>query len=505
MTGSEKRYFKVFTLRLAPGTSGDQHFLFDAIAAMTTYDEQALLEQVSDRRSQKHFTTIKHRLYDAVLRSLSAFHAEGSVDARLGRLMHQVEVLHDKALYEDSERILNSARRLARSHDRQLVLLAIARWDQRLLERNNYAFATKERMVRLQQDTDAAMAEQQELNALWESKSRILLNLYRGGQARCAEAIAEVHGILDQPLLRDPDRLRTPRARFLYHHLHSAASFATGEMPVCMDHLTSAFNTLEEARAKFFEEPNLAISTLSNLIYVKVRMGLFEDAFSLLHDFRSLPARWNMPETEDLDLKLFATSTSLELSIHSRMGAFDKALELTPVVERGMARHEQRLGPMRKAAFFYQLAYAHFGAGSPDLALRWSQRLLNDIHIDDSTDIVCFGRMLNLMAHIDAGKLDTVPYALRNTGRFLSTRARTHRFEPGFLAMVKDVVKARNPIELQAVYAAFLEKIAPLELDPFEQVVFEHMDPIAWAQSKLTGRPFAEIVRERAMRVKAAA
>ena len=483
MTGPEKRYFKVFTVRLAPGTSGDQHFLFDAIAAMTTYDEQALLEQLADRRSRKHFTTIKHRLYEAVLRSLSAFHAEGSVDARLGRLMRHVEVLHDKALYEDSERILNSARRLARSHDRQLGLLAVARWEQRLLERNNYALATKERMDRLQRDTDAAMAEQQELNVLWEAKSSILLNLYRGGQARCKEAIAEVDHLLDHPLLRGPDRLRTPRARFLYHQLHGAAAFATGDMPVCMDHLTHAFNTLENARTKFFGEPNLAISTLSNLIYVKVRMGHFDEASSLLNKFRSLPARWNMPETEDLDLKLFATSTSLELTIHSRMGAFDKALDLIPVVERGMTRHESRLGPMRKAAFYYQVAYAHFGAGRPDLALRWSQRLLNDIRIDDSTEIVCFGRMLNLMAHIDADKLDIVPYALRNTGRFLTTRARTHRFEPAFLAMVKGVLKARTPVALKEVYSTFLEKIVPLEHDPFEQVVFDHMDPIAWVES----------------------
>ncbi len=505
MTGPEKRYFKVYTLRLAPGTSGDQHFLFDAIAAMATYDEQALLTQVSDRRSQKHFTTIKHRLYDAVLRSLSAFHAEGSVDARLGRLMHQVEVLHDKALYDDAERMLNNARRLARSNDRQLVLLAISRWDQRLLERNNYASSTQERMDRLLQDMDAVMAEQQELNILWEAKSKILINLYRGGQARCEKTIAEVAHLLDDPLLRDPDRLRTPRARFLYHHLHSAATFAIGDMSVCMDHLTRAFNTLEEARPKFVEEPNLAISTLSNLIYVKVRLGHFNEAFSLLNEFRSLPARWNMPETEDLDLKLFATSTSLELTIHSRMGAFDKALDLIPIVDRGMARHAQRLGPMRKAAFYYQLAYAYFGAGRPDLALRWSQRLLNDIHIDDSTEIVCFGRMLNLMAHIDAGKLDSVPYALRNTGRFLATRARDHRFERALLATVRGTLKARTPVALRSVYATFLEKIAPLEHDPFEQVVFDHMDPIAWVESKLTGRPFAELVRERAMRVRAAA
>jgi hypothetical protein len=36
-------------------------------------------------------------------------------------------------------------------------------------------------------------------------------------------------------------------------------------------------------------------------------------------------------------------------------------------------------------------------------------------------------------------------------------------------------------------------------------VVFDHMDPIAWAESKLSGRSFADLVKERATRIEKAA
>jgi len=505
MTGSEKRYFKVYTSRQAPGSHREQQALFDAFAALQVYDEQFILGRFKGKRSLNQFTTIRHRLYDAVLRSLHAFHMENSIDARMARTMHQVEILYARALYLDAERLLASARRLAKTHDRQVALLGIHRWEQRLLEHGNYANADPEKLAQLLTESQATLEQEQELNRLWALKSRIFLDLYRSGQARDDAAMTLVASLLKDPLLQDPANLRSPRARFLYHHAHSAAAFATGAMQVCTTHLAEALSVLETNRPVFIEEPNLAISTLSNLIYMKVSLGRSDEAFELLRDFRLLPGRWNMPENEDLDLKLFATSTSLELSIHTRLGHFDKALELQPVVERGMAQHAQRLSPMRKASFYYQMAYANLGAGRPDQALRWGHRLLNDIRMDESAEIISFGRMLHLLAHVDADKLDLLSYTLRNTSRLLSTRKRMHRFEPLLLNMIRGVIKARDPVERKEVYQCFRDAIVLLETDPFERLVFDHLDPIAWVDSKLTGKPFAALVQARSLRVQQAA
>jgi len=80
-----------------------------------------------------------------------------------------------------------------------------------------------------------------------------------------------------------------------------------------------------------------------------------------------------------------------------------------------------------------------------------------------------------------------------------------HRFEPMVLAMVRGAMKTRNAETRNKIYRTFLEQLLPLEADPFERVVFDHLDPIAWVQSKLSGRPFAELAKERALRVRAAA
>jgi tetratricopeptide (TPR) repeat protein len=505
MSRAEKRYFKLYTGRHMLGGHSNHQLLFDAIAAMPEYDEAALLHQFQGEAFTHRFAITKRRLYEAILRSLDAFHAESSVDARLHRMLHQVELLHQRALYEDAAKMLQSARKLAVQHERHVILVQALQWERRLLERANYAHATALELDRIAAESEALRIDQQQLDELWDVKSRLLMGLYRQGKVRDAQALEELRRLLDRPVMREPARLGSARARFLFHHLHGAASFAGGDMPTCRTHLTAAFDVLLGERERFLDEPHLVLSVLSNLIYVHVRLGAYEQAFELLHQFRTLPGLWEMPETEDLDLKLFCTSTSLELTIHCQMGAFEKALELAGSVERGLAQHEDRLGAVRKAGFYYQLAYAYFGAGQYQQALRWTNRLLNDVHIDESAEIVCFGRLLNLLAHIEGGKREMLPYALRSTERYLQTRGRAHKFEPVFLAMVHGIMKARDEQALRRTYEQFMLQLAPLETDPMEQVVFDHLDPLAWAESKLTGRSYGELVRERADRLGKAA
>ncbi|MEO8589544.1 MAG: hypothetical protein ABI432_09260 [Flavobacteriales bacterium] len=500
MTRAEKRYFKLFTGRHVLEGQSNQQVLFDAIGAMDEYDEPALLARFEHEAFTNRFAITKRRLYEAILRSLGAFHAESSVDSRLNRLLHQVELLYRRALYDDAQRMLLSARKLAQQHERPFALLAVLQWERKLLEGANYANVGADDLQRIAEESGVLLSQQSEIDQLWDLKSRLLLGLYRQGQARNEHSLSEVRALLDHSLLADPDNLSTAKARFLFHHLHGAAAFATGDLIECHKHLTSNLAVLHAARECFLDEPNLVIGVMSNLIYVAVRLGRYEEAFAMLQEFRTLPTRWGMPETEDLDLKLFSTSASLELTIHSQLGDFDKALEMVPSVERGLAACAERMGPVRKAGFYYQLAYIHFGAGQNEKALRWINRLLNDVHIDESAEIICFGRMLNLLTLLEVGKKDLLPYELRNTERYLRTRLRSHRFEPLFLDMVRKVTRARTPQAAQPAYQDFHDALLSLEHDPMEHAVFDHLDPIAWVRSKLSGRSFAELVRERAAR-----
>jgi tetratricopeptide (TPR) repeat protein len=505
LSPAEKRYFKLRTAQHMIGGHSNMQVLFDAIVGMEHYDEEALLQRFRNEPFTKRFPVTKRRLYEAVLRSLEGFHADASVDARLHRTLNQVEILYKRALYDDAGKLLQGVRRAARQHDRQAVLLAVQRWERKLMEVANYAGKGAADLDDLMQESTELLAEQEQLDRLWDLKSRVLIDLYRRGQARDEKTRNELAEWSAHPLLQGTARPRTARARFLFHHIHGALHFAMGGLPTCREHLEAAVAVLEENKERFADEPNLILSTLSNLIWVQVRGGRYEEAFATLNRFRNIPATWEMPDDEDLELKLFATTMSLELTIHAQMGAFDKALELAPMVERGLDRHGERLGPVRRAVLYYQLAYAYFGAGRPDKAIRWTDRLINDLRIDDGAEIVCFARILNMMALIDTGDLMRLPHVLRSTERFMGSRGRAYRFEPLFLELVRALLRAKDVRAAKEVCTHFEAGVRGLENDPYEQAVLDHLDPLAWAGARLTGRTYAELVRERVQRTARAA
>lgn len=497
MDAAEKRYFKLYAGRHRIKGQSNHLLLFNAIAAMEEYDEGDLLQRFKGRGFTARFAIAKQRLHNTILESLSAYHAHSSVDARLRRRMHEVEVLYQRALYADAERHLAGVERLATRHEKLHVLVEAQVWRRRLMERTHYQGVTTAEMDDQRERAAGLLSRMAELNALWDLKSDVFLALYGEGQARSVAQVERVRSIMAHPGRPRVDERSSGQARYLHHHLESVAAFATGDLEASRAHLLVNRDLMTTQRALFIDEPYRLLAVLSNLAYVCVRTGRFDEARDHLHAYRLAPAEWRMPETEDLEMKLFATGTSLELSIHCASGAFDQALAMLPAVERGLDRHGEALGALRRTGCMFQMAVALFGGGRPAEALRWCHRLLNEAH-DDQGGIVAYARMLELMLRLEIDDKDLLPYTLRNTERYLKDRLRTHRFERIFLRLMHDLLKPGDQRQERAAYQRFHDDLALLAAEPLEQPAFEHLDPLTWAESHLTGRPFGDLVRERA-------
>lgn len=505
MSKAEKRYFTLHNKRHSAGVVCDRQLLFEAIAGMENYDEAALLERFKGQVFTKRFATTKRRFYESVLRSLDAFHAEHSLDARLGRSLHQVRILYDRALYCDAAKLLQGIRRTAREHDRRPILFAVLEWEQKLAEHDNYTHSDEAQLERFAKEHSALLAEQQELNTLWELKSWLFQTLYRKGKARDSHMRRSIADLLAAIPVQDPEHVRCARSRFLYHHIHSAAAFAMGDLVTCHDHLDANRALIEKDREHFVQEPTQILSVLSNLAFVCAALGRTAEAMQHLKAFRTAPSVWNMPETEDLELKLFSTSYSLELGIHLQLGQSDAALALVPLIERGIERYGESLGAIRLAGFNYQVAYTLLLAGRVDEALHWTNRLLDELNSTESSELATAGRLLYLVALFETGKRDLLTYALRNTERFLKNRGNMQQSDLVFLSMMRALAKAVNPADQDRAYCSFERAMEHLSTDRESTGLHDHFSPSAWVQAKLGARSLASVVQDIAMRQRKAA
>ena len=122
---SEKRYFKVFSSRHTIGEENSYIRLFDFIDRMEEYQEDLIFMHFKGQALLNKFSITKARLYDNILKSLDTFYATSSHDAQIFRAIHSAEILFNKGLYKQSERVLNSAEKQAIKHENYNLLLEI--------------------------------------------------------------------------------------------------------------------------------------------------------------------------------------------------------------------------------------------------------------------------------------------------------------------------------------------------------------------------------------------
>jgi hypothetical protein len=205
-----------------------------------------------------------------------------------------------------------------------------------------------------------------------------------------------------------------------------------------------------------------------------------------------------LKRNEDLDIKLFSSTYSIRLTIYALTGEFEKGIELIPQVEEGLNLYGDKINNVRKAYLMYNNAAMYFSAGKYNESLKWINQLLNDVDIDKSQDIYCFGQLINLLVHMELGNQRLLPYAYRSTYRYLQSRNRVYKFENFMLQFIGKIMKARDRDDENKAWLTFSNELKSIATEDFEKTAFEYFDFISWAESKLTKRPFKDIVVEKA-------
>jgi len=497
LTKAEKRYFKLYTSKQA-GERNNHQLLFDAIDHLDEYEEALLKKSIRNKALLNSLPIAKTRLYDVILRSLDAFHANSSIDAQLKRTLHCAEILYKKSLYSQSQKLLDGAKKLAYKYDKHTSLLEIFMWEKLLIEKDNYENVGDQELEDMMHENTRIVRLIEVYNDFWGIKSRLFNILNKRGKARSEEGLTRLKSIIDDTLLnREPEHVFY-QSEYLYNHIYSAYYFGVGDYANSFKYLKANVDHIEANLDKFQEEPNIYFSILTNIVYVASQLKDYTSVFFYLKKLRELPKTMEIRNNEDLEIKLFSSANSIELTIHFLTGEFEKGLELLPQVENGLMLYEHKLNSVRKAFFYFNIAIIYFGAKKYNDALKWTNRLLNDIGISQSLDIYCFGQLLNLLIHIELNNKNLLPYALRSTQRYLSTRNRYFQFEESFLDLITKLLRSPDPISEVEQYEDFLEKIRSLQEDPLEKAAFEYFDFVSWAESKVSGNDFATVVRQKA-------
>lgn len=497
LTKSEKRYFKLMSSRHTIGEENNYIVLFDYLDKLESYDEEKLFIHFNGQAFLNRFSITKKRLYDHILASLDTFYTNSSLDAQLFKSLHSADILYNKSLYDQCRRVLKSAEKIAQKNQRFAILLEVSKRQKKLFETNGYSDFQSLDMGEIIKNDLNALENLKDFSRLWELKSELFIELSKHGVSR-----SENHKIVFDRIQKELNDVSTNKSlsienEYLLNHTNSAYNFAIRDFEKCMEHLSKNIQLFEQNVHFLAEHPNSYFSILTNGIYVSEKLGNYTRANLLLQQLKSFPTLYNIDLSEDLQIKLFSSSSSIELSLFTVRGDFKSAIKLIPIIENGMRLYGDKISPQRKAFLAFKIAAASIGANDFNGALKWVNKILNDTRIDSNEDIIAFTHLLDLIIHLELKHDQLLPYSIKATERFLKSRNILHDFEKVMLRFISKLVKSKDIFENETIWQDLNKELTDLKLDTNQNVGLDYFDFESWAISKMKRIPFDELIRHK--------
>ena len=112
-------------------------------------------------------------------------------------------------------------------------------------------------------------------------------------------------------------------------------------------------------------------------------------------------------------------------------------------------------------------------------------------------DLMCFARVLSLVAHYEAGMDYHLEVQLKSTYKFLIKMNDLHEVQREMIKFLKNL-GAIFPSELKSEFKKLHDRLIVFENHPYEKRAFLYLDIISWLESKIENKPIAQIIQEKA-------
>ena len=493
LTKSEKRQFKLYVGRL--GVNSDSKFLnlFNLLDKSKVYDEAAIIKSGVVKKQQ--LANVKAHLYKQVLISLKLNPSHQNIRSQIREQLDFASILYHKGLYKQSLKILDKAKELAVLNEEKNLAFEIVELE-KIIESQ---YITRSIGSRADQLTVQAK-ELSELNVITSKLSNLSLQLYSiilktGYVKNEAESKAVTKYFEDRLPEVDLAKLGF-REKLWFYKTHLWYSFLMQDFLNCYKYALKWVDL-------FYENPSMI--SLNPVFFLKGNNYLLEALYFIknkpkfvgkLSDFYAIVERSDFPKDENVASLVFLYGNFHKINQHFIDGSFENGLGLIPEVEADLMVYSNKIDAHHKMVFYYKFASLHFGAGNNKECIRYLDKIISNKSLSMREDLLCFSRVLNLVAHYEAGLDYHLETLLRSTYKFLIKMNDLHEVQKEMIKFIRGLQDI-YPQDIKKEFKKLLEVLKPFEDHPFERRAFLYLDVISWLESKISNRPVGQIVKEK--------
>lgn len=237
------------------------------------------------------------------------------------------------------------------------------------------------------------------------------------------------------------------------------------------------------------------IKGMHNLMGAHFDLRNHKKLLDTLQQFEQFAQSAIVQKNENNQVQTFAYLYTSKINKHFLEGTFTEGLTLVPEIAVKLKEYELLLDRHRVLVFYYKIASLYFGSGDNNGAIDYLNRIIN-LKVDLRTDLQCYSRLLHLIAHYELGNFDLLEYLIKSVYRFMAKLENLSVVEEEMFRFLRRSfqLSAKN---IKPELEKLLLKLKQYEYNRLETRAFSYLDVISWLESKISGVPVQDIIRQK--------
>ncbi len=496
LSKSEKRQFKLYAGRLGGNSEKNFMALFSVLDKLEDFDEKQILLKTNIKKQQ--LSNSKAHLYRQILVSLklNPFHQNTKMQIR--EQLDFATILYNKGLHKQSLKVLDKAKNVALVNEEHNLAYEIVELE-KIVESQ---YITRSMSTRAD-DLVAQSKELSERTILLSKLSNLSLQLYskllKKGYVRTDEDFEEIKTYFlsslpeyDFSTLGIKEKLYLYKA-FLWYN------FITQDFVSCYKYAQKWVDL-------FYYNPKMKKN--NPVFYLKGINYLLESLFLIQHITKFKSTLYYLEdELKNHNFLLNENTESLaflylylnKINLYFLEGNFNKGINLIPKVLDGIESYKQKIDEHHIMVFYYKFASLYFGDSQYEKCIFYLEKIIKNKNLKMREDLLCFSRILNLVAHYEAGLDQNLDALIKSTYKFLIKMNELHLVQRKFITFLRGLSNI-YPHELKSAFINLHKELKVFENHPYEKRSFMYLDIISWLESKIENVSVESIVRKKALK-----
>ncbi len=493
LSKSEKRQFSLYAGRLGVNEQAKFMQLFAILDKQSHYNEAQILSH--KEISKKQLSNLKGHLYKQILISLRLNPIHQNIRLQIREQLDFATILYHKGLFSQSLKMLERAKAIALEHEEKHMAAEIIELE-KVIE-SQYITRSISNRAELLVNESALIGSLNEISSQLSNLSLQLYSLFL--QKGYVKTDAELNYVNEFFQSRMPDLqmdLLGFRERLWYYNAQLWYNFIIQDFLACYTYATRWTEL-------FYRAPKMI--DLNPVFYLRGAQYLLESLFFIgdVSRFKTALSRFEQtldqptfPQRDNVQSLAFLYRYGHKINAHFMAGTFDEGLSLVEPVLQGVQHYREKIDEHHVMIFYYKIACLYFGCAEYKKCIYYLSLIIENKSLGMREDLLCFTRILNLVAHYEAGIDYQIERLIRSTYKFLIKMEDLHEVQRAMISFIRSLTQV-YPHEIKNSFKGLHKTLSQYKDDPFERRSFLYLDILTWLQSNIEGKSIPEIIQQR--------